>query len=64
MKKKLYKRLEAFFSHWHRRIHPWPEAKDVDYPRYQRAVMKARYCYWAPWGWLPWSGVVIRKLYG
>lgn len=62
-KNKLWKRIIPQISRFHIRIHPWPEANNLDFVRYQQAVAGARFCYWTPWGWLPWSGVVIRYRY-
>ncbi len=55
---------ERLISKFHKRIHPWPDAKNLDFFRYRDAMLGARYCYWAPWGWFPWSGIVIRWRYG
>jgi len=64
LRKSLYRKLENSFSHWHKRTHPWSDVKDVDFIRYKEAMVKAsKFCYWSPWGWLPWSGIVIRRFY-
>jgi hypothetical protein len=59
--------LEALFLRFgHVRKHAWPEMNgtEIDYMRYCKAMKRVeRFCYWKPWGWLPWSGLLMRFAY-
>jgi hypothetical protein len=63
-KKEVYAALEGLFTRLgHVRSHPWPDARDVEYVRYAAAFRRADWCYWTPWGWMPWAEYVIRYYY-